>query len=947
MSNDPAMRLDDTGKADPAMAGQAAPAAMAELAQRFDWATTSLGHYADWPQSLRTTFALMLDSPQAMCLSWGPDLTFLYNDAYAPFLGRKHPNALGRPMAEVWADVWDEIAPLVDRALAGEAVRFEELSLVLQRNGYDEETWWTFCYSPARDDAGTIVGMLNVATDATSGVLARRETAAERERQRQMLQQMPGFAAMLSGPEHRFTYVNDAYVTLAGSRTFVGRTVREVFPDLGEQRFFALLDEVYRTGRPFAARAIPVQMEGEFGHRVIDLLYQPVRDDAGGVSGIFVGGYDITGQVMAEAGQRSSELRYRHLFETISSGFCIIELKFDATGRAVDYLLVEANPAFERQTGLVDVSGRWVSDFAPEVEAYWFDIYGRVATTGEAALFESAEPVFGRWYEVHAYRTGLAGDNQVAVLFNDISERRRAELARRELNTMLEARVEERTAERNLLATIIESTDVMVLVIDLSYTILALNRANADEFERIYDVRPKVGDNLLDLLAHLPSEQAGVRALWGRALAGEEFTTLSQHGTVAAERPWYECKFRTLRDEAGTPVGCYQFTTDVTERVRAQDRLNETQEALRQSQKMEAMGQLTGGVAHDFNNLLTPIVGALDMLMRRGLGSERDQRLIDGALQSAERARTLVQRLLAFARRQPLQPVPVDVAALVEGMTGLIESTLGPTIDVRRTLAPGLPPARADANQLEMALLNLAVNARDAMPDGGSLRISAELRDGVAGHPTGLAPGAFVRLAVTDTGKGMDAATLARAVEPFFSTKGVGKGTGLGLSMVHGLTAQLGGGLSIDSTPDEGTTIELWLPVSSAATPASGALPTAARQLEGVHKRALLVDDEQFVRLTTANMLSDLGYAVSEAGSAAEAIALLATDPDFALLVTDHLMPDMTGADLAQTVRQRWPDIAILIVSGYAELDAVAPDLPRLAKPFRSTDLVDALAALG
>jgi signal transduction histidine kinase len=245
--------------------------------------------------------------------------------------------------------------------------------------------------------------------------------------------------------------------------------------------------------------------------------------------------------------------------------------------------------------------------------------------------------------------------------------------------------------------------------------------------------------------------------------------------------------------------------------------LRDTQEALRQSQKMEAMGALTGGVAHDFNNLLTPIVGSLDLLQRKGLGSEREQRLIDGAMQSAERAKTLVQRLLAFARRQPLQTQAVDVRALIDGMGDLVASTSGPRVRVEIDLGEGLPAARADSNQVEMAVLNLAVNARDAMPEGGTLTISAKSVHIGQSEDSGLRPGRYVRLAVADTGLGMDEATLKRAVEPFFSTKGIGRGTGLGLSMVHGLASQLGGDLAITSKPGLGTCVELYLPASDQA----------------------------------------------------------------------------------------------------------------------------------
>lgn len=243
-------------------------------------------------------------------------------------------------------------------------------------------------------------------------------------------------------------------------------------------------------------------------------------------------------------------------------------------------------------------------------------------------------------------------------------------------------------------------------------------------------------------------------------------------------------------------IGAFHLATDISDRLRAEAELANAREALRQSQKMEAMGSLTGGVAHDFNNLLTPIVGSLDLLQRKGVGGEREQRLIDAALQSAERAKTLVQRLLAFARRQPLKAEPVDVRSMIEGMSDLIASTSGPRIRLELDVQPDLLPALADANQVEMALLNLAVNARDAMPDGGRLTIAADVEDISETHRAGLVCGQYVRIAVSDTGGGMDEATIARAAEPFFSTKGIGKGTGLGLSMVHGLAAQLGGGLA-------------------------------------------------------------------------------------------------------------------------------------------------------
>lgn len=408
-------------------------------------------------------------------------------------------------------------------------------------------------------------------------------------------------------------------------------------------------------------------------------------------------------------------------------------------------------------------------------------------------------------------------------------------------------------------------------------------------------------------------------------------------------RPFVTAVLRNVNERHAAEAELREWNDTLEHRVRERTaELERAHEQLRQSQKMDAIGQLTGGVAHDFNNLLTPIVGGLDILQRRGLSDERAQRLIDGALQSAERARVLVQRLLAFARRQPLRTGAVNVAELVAGMTDLIGSTIGPRIRVLTEIARDLPPVRADRNQLEMAMLNLAVNARDAMPDGGTLTISAH---GAATGPRDpLPPGSYVGIAVTDTGEGMDADTLRRAVEPFFSTKGVGKGTGLGLSMIHGLAAQLGGSLELSSTPGLGTTVEIWLPVANgeAAAQAATGLEDDVERGAGV---VLLVEDEDLVRTSTAQMLMDLGYSVIEASSGREAVAYL-DDAKIRFIITDHLMPGITGTEFAREAQARGHPAPILIISGYAELEDVAPDLPRLTKPFRQAELAAALSAL-
>ena len=489
---------------------------------------------------------------------------------------------------------------------------------------------------------------------------------------------------------------------------------------------------------------------------------------------------------------------------------------------------------------------------------------------------------------------------------------------------------------------IVQSHRSPVVAFDREYRLTAFNEAHSEAFLKVFGHRAAVGDDLLELFPH--EQKAMLRNAMDRALAGESFTMVEEYGDATVAKAFFEVSYFPLRDEAGQIIGAFHHANDITARRRTEAELQDAQEALRHSQKMDAMGQLTGGVAHDFNNLLTPIIGSLDMLLRKGLGSERDQRLIAGAAEAAERARLLVQRLLAFARRQPLQPIAVDMARLVSGMKDLIATTTGPQIKVIMDVSEHLPRAMADSNQVEMALLNLSVNARDAMPHGGTLRITVRAETVEIDNSLKLRPGAYICFSVEDTGMGMDEATRERAIEPFFSTKGVGKGTGLGLSMVHGLASQLGGALDIQSQLGVGTNVELWLPQSAAVASDAKEVNSVAFGSPLGSKTALLVDDEELVRVSTAEMLKDLGFTVIEAQSAEAAMGLIAEGTHFDVLITDHLMPRMSGTELAREVRTARSGVPVLLISGYT--DAVDPGLPRLTKPFKTDDLAISLARL-
>ncbi len=391
-----------------------------------------------------------------------------------------------------------------------------------------------------------------------------------------------------------------------------------------------------------------------------------------------------------------------------------------------------------------------------------------------------------------------------------------------------------------------------------------------------------------------------------------------------------------------------QANVDLERRV--EERTREREAALAQvheMQKVESLGQLTGGVAHDFNNLLMAVLGNLELLRKFVPNEAKVLRLIDGAIQGAERGASLTKRMLAFARRQELKPETVDIPNLVDSMVQMLRHSLGPGIQITTEFEADVPPTRVDPNQLELALLNLALNARDAMPLGGRLMISARRERVAPGAVPGLAAGDYVRIAERDNGEGMDEATLKRATEPFFTTKGAGRGTGLGLSVVDGLVAQSGGAMRITSRSGAGTTVELWLPVSPAEV-IDRPRPIDPPLVQGTRCcRVLVVDDDPIVLAGTAAMLEDLGHVATEATSAESALQVLRSAAGIDLVITDHAMPGMTGTELAIRIRRSWPELPVVIATGYAELPCDGdPGLPRLSKPYRQQELATLVARL-
>jgi PAS domain S-box-containing protein len=875
----------------------------------YDWSTTALGLPERWPPALLTLVRVMLNSRQPMFIAWGADRTLIYNDTYAPMLGERHPAALGKPFFETWPEIQGEVGALMDRVYAGDPVHMDDLELTLHRNGYPEEAHFAFSYTPVPGDDGNIVGLFCACTETTRQVLTDRKAASERKRQRALLQQMPGFVAVLREPSHVFEYVNDAYVTVAGERDYIGRNVREVFPELAGQGFYELLDRVYATGEPYVARALPIRLVGEDHDRHLDFIYQPIRNEAGAVIGIFVGGYEVTDQIRSQAALAESESRYRTLFESIDVGFCVIEVRFDDADRAVDYRIVEANPAFERQTG-ANVVGRWVSDFAPNLERRWFDTYGRVALTGEPAHVEDRADVFGRWFDVRALRIGDPAAHRVAVLFTDISERKRMEDALQVLNATLALQVSERTAERDQLWTLSEDMlaranyEGMMSAVSPAWT-RVLGWTEAELLSRSYAT-----------FMH-PDDMGPSLAALARVSATRQPTRF-ENRIATLDGGWKPIEWTVAPEPDG--ANFIAVGRDLTLTKAREAELATAQEALRQAQKMEAVGQLTGGVAHDFNNLLTVIKSSTDLLKRPNLPEERRQRYIGAISDTVDRAAKLTGQLLAFARRQALKPEVFDAGQSVATISDMVGTLSGSRIKVVTDLPDEPCFINADPSQFDTALVNMAVNARDAMDGEGTLTITV--------HPVSVIPpirshpavrGDFVAVCIEDTGAGIAPDQIEHIFEPFFTTKDVGQGTGLGLSQVFGFAKQSGGEVRVQSTVGQGTMFVLYLPRVEASAHSPQAEPEPL--VDGHGMCVLVVEDNADVGTFATQTLAELGYVTVWATNADEALAELVKDADrFDVVFSDVVMPGMNGIDLAHRIRRDHHDLPVLLASGYSHV---------------------------
>jgi signal transduction histidine kinase len=509
----------------------------------------------------------------------------------------------------------------------------------------------------------------------------------------------------------------------------------------------------------------------------------------------------------------------------------------------------------------------------------------------------------------------------------------------RRINERLEERVAEVVAERQVFADMIESSDDPVAAVDNDLCVTAMNSAYVSALRRLFGVSLKVGDNLADALAHMPEARDAAVGLWTRALNGEVVDV--PRAGPDPDGLWHDIRFRPLRDRKGRTIGAFQQSRDVTPRVRATERLRDAQETLQRAQKMDALGQLTGGVAHDFNNLLQVIGGNLQLLRRETAGDARAEQRIDFSLAAVARGAKLASQLLAFGRRQPLEPRVVNLGRFLHGIDDMLRRAIGAEIELETVVSGGLWNTLVDPGQIESAILNLAINARDAMDGQGRLTIEAgnvALDEDYARANAEVTPGQYVMVAVTDTGAGMTPEVMARAFDPFFTTKPEGKGTGLGLSMVYGLVKQSDGHVKIYSEVDQGTTVKLYLPrvlEGEEAVPEEAAGPVL-----GGAETVLVVEDDLEVRETTVALLADLGYRVLKAPDAAAGLAVIESGVAVDLLFTDVVMPGaMRSSDMARRAQELIPGLPVLYTSGYTENAIVHggrldPGVDLLAKPY-------------
>ena len=911
-----------------------------------DW-SASLGPIADWPGSLKTAVGLLVHSPVPIVLLWGEPGYMIYNDAYSVFAGGRHPRLLGSKVREGWPEVAAFNDNVMKVGMAGGVLSYKDQELTLHRSGRPEPVWMNLDYSPVFDESGRPGGVIAIVVETTERVLAERRQADAKARQQRQFEQAPGFIIAMGGPEHVVEFVNDTHRRVFGSAEWLGKTIRDAFPSIEGQGFFEALDKVYATGRSEHFDSAEVRYRrapgGPEETRYLSFIYAPVTDETGAVTGVFCDGFDVTEAYLTQEALRRSEARLRELNLDLERK--VVE-RTQARGRTwqvspdlmgalnAEGYFETSNPAWMSILGWSEEEVAAQSIF----ELLHPDDLER--TRAGFALTQVGQPAirFPNRYRCKdgSYRwiswVGVPEDGLVYCTGRDITEEKAAE------------------AERDQLWTLSED---MLARADYAGGMSAVNPA----WTKV------LGWTEHELLTNpyadiINPEDVGQTVAALQAMGETGLPTRFENRILTSDGVWKPIGWTVSPEPDGTNF--IAVGRDLSDDKARERELLEAQEALRQAQKMEAVGQLTGGIAHDFNNLLAGISGSLELLeMRIGQGRLAGlERYINAGQGAARRAAALTQRLLAFSRRQTLDPRPTDLNRLIGGMEDLIRRTVGPTVEVEVVGAGGLWPTRVDASQLENSLLNLCINGRDAMaPQGGRLTIETANKwlDERAARERELPPGQYVSLCVTDTGTGMTPDVMARAFDPFFTTKPLGEGTGLGLSMIYGFVRQSGGQVRIYSELGKGTTMCLYLPRHSgpaAEAEAEDEAPAGADPGEG--ETVLIIDDEPTVRMCITEVLEEGGYHVIEAGDGPSGLRILQSDARIDLLITDVGLPGgLNGRQIADAARYSRPGLKVLFITGYAENAAVGNGLldagmEVITKPFvmsavaaRVRDMID------
>jgi PAS domain S-box-containing protein len=914
-----------------------------------DWTASPLGPPEAWPQALRHAVSLCLTAPAPVVIHWGPDFIVLYNDAAMPLIGDLHPAILGLPARDAFRQAWPVLGPQFAQVMrTGTGMIIERQRFDLMRRGSLEPTIWSYALSPIRDAHGATAGVMNM-TQETTGLVQTEQRLRDSEAYLRLV--LDNSVNGLYGVDRHGTTVfcNAVFLRMLGfaaEADALGRKLHDVIhhshPD--GTAYDVATCPIYQGAKTGA----PAHVTGEHFYRLdgtsfpVEYWVRPITRD-GEVQGAVCTFIDITEKLQAGKALNESETRFRLIADSAPVPMWVTAIggKRAFVNRAYAAFLgvsYEDALVFDWRSILhPDDMPRILAEQAAYEKALLpFTLEARYRATDGAWrwMCSQSQP---RW-DPDGSHGGFIG---VAY---DVTASKQAAQELEMLNAHLEARVEARTRERDRAWK--HSQDLQV-VINGHGILLAANQA----WFAILGWAPEdvVGRSYLDVI-HAESH-AVATAAWSIALQGDlpAVELLMRHrdgGTRWVS--WVAAPANGL---------VYASGRNITAEKDAAAALDAAQEQLRQSQKMEAVGQLTGGIAHDFNNLLTGITGSLDVIQTR-LAQGRlpeAERYIAAAQGAARRAASLTHRLLAFSRRQTLDPQVTSVTRLIAGMEELIRGTMGQAIILEFPRAGGIWPALVDRNQLENALLNLCINARDAMKDGGHLTIETGniVLDPRGAREHGLPPGDYMRLRVTDTGTGMAPDTIKRAFDPFFTTKPAGQGTGLGLSMIYGFARQSGGAVHIQSALGHGTAMSIILPRHLGPdTPETGHAPSAAASRPGSGAVALVVDDEPTVRMLVVETLAELGYATLQAADARTARDILASDAPIDLLIADLTLPGgATGREIAETARQTRPALKILLITGYAENGAPDdtkrhPKTEMLLKPFTMDALTRRLLGL-